>query len=474
MNEAQGGGAQEGESQGGEARAGRSIALDTLRGLAIVGMLFSGIIPWSGLPEWMYHGQEPPAPAVQGLPRLTWVDLVFPLFLFAMGAAIPLATASRLARGESRPKLAGGALLRGLALVVFAWLNGHLRPYKIAASPTTATWLVGLLGFVLVVLVFVRLPNRVPLWGKALVRVAGAGGALLLVSGLTYAPASHIATDPADVIILVLATVSVAATWTYLASPGSLLVPLAIMATVVAVRLGASVPGSPAARFWTGDALSPYVRPEFLGYLLVALPGVIVGGILLEPSEEVKGTSAFSPKGAALAVVLLVPLALFVLLGVLFADRSGWGGCVHLGGIFLSLSYAIAGRGGRILRFGLFLVLLGLVLEPYQGGIKKDPPTLAYVVLTPGVGCLLLAALMEFERLRPRALRGIALTGTNPLLAYEAITNLIAPLWALTVAAPLAERLPGPAWGLARAALQTALFVLLVNALTRAKVVLRA
>jgi predicted acyltransferase len=66
--------------------------IDLLRGFAVIGMVFSGILPFNGaLPAWMYHAQVPPPKHIfdPTLAGLTWVDLVFPFFLFSMGAVIP-------------------------------------------------------------------------------------------------------------------------------------------------------------------------------------------------------------------------------------------------------------------------------------------------------------------------------------------------------------------------------------------------
>ena len=86
----------------------RLRSLDVLRGLAILGRVGSAMLPQT-LPSWLDHGYQPHfRPAADGVWRLalspageaifdprrkafTWVDLVFPMFLFAMGAAIPLA-----------------------------------------------------------------------------------------------------------------------------------------------------------------------------------------------------------------------------------------------------------------------------------------------------------------------------------------------------------------------------------------------
>ncbi len=71
----------------------RLLGLDALRGFAILLMVLSGVIARGILPDWMYHAQLPP-PDHQFNPNLagfTWVDWVFPLLLFAMGAAFPMA-----------------------------------------------------------------------------------------------------------------------------------------------------------------------------------------------------------------------------------------------------------------------------------------------------------------------------------------------------------------------------------------------
>ncbi len=66
-------------------KKGRVYSIDALRGLAIIGMVLCSAIGFnSGLPAWMFHAQTPPPtyefnPSIAGL---TWVDLVFPFFIF--------------------------------------------------------------------------------------------------------------------------------------------------------------------------------------------------------------------------------------------------------------------------------------------------------------------------------------------------------------------------------------------------------
>ena len=82
----------------------RSYALDALRGYAIVTMVLSGAVVYGVLPGWMYHAQIPPPTHAfnPAAPGITWVDLVFPFFLFAMGSAFPFSMRKRLERGESK------------------------------------------------------------------------------------------------------------------------------------------------------------------------------------------------------------------------------------------------------------------------------------------------------------------------------------------------------------------------------------
>ena len=104
--------------------ANRALALDALRGLAILAMLLSGQLPFNqnALPSWMYHAQEPPPTFewIGTLPGISWVDLVFPLFLFAMGAAFPLALSRRMENKTPTWKLLAFVLERGFLLGFFA------------------------------------------------------------------------------------------------------------------------------------------------------------------------------------------------------------------------------------------------------------------------------------------------------------------------------------------------------------------
>ncbi len=99
----------------------RILSLDVFRGLTILVMVFvndvSGV---KGLPWWTYH--IPP-----GENGMTYVDVVYPAFLFIVGMAIPLALGARLRRGESVLHVWRHILIRTVSLVALGLLimNGR-------------------------------------------------------------------------------------------------------------------------------------------------------------------------------------------------------------------------------------------------------------------------------------------------------------------------------------------------------------
>ena len=90
----------------------RVVSVDIFRGLTMLVMIFvNDLSSVRGLPWWTYH-----LPAdVNGI---TYVDMVFPAFLFIVGMAIPLAVNRRLEKGDSPLRLWAHILVRSLSLVL--------------------------------------------------------------------------------------------------------------------------------------------------------------------------------------------------------------------------------------------------------------------------------------------------------------------------------------------------------------------
>lgn len=406
--------------------------------------------------------------AHHGLARISWVDFVFPLFIFAMGVAIPLAGTRRLERGDSRGKVAANALLRSSLLIAFAFYNQHFRPYKLHNEPTRLDWWIGLLGMALVFPAFARLPDEWPRSVKVGLRVSSWVVATILILRLKY-PA-QMTIDPADIIILVLAGISTLGTLIWLSSRGKFDRRLFVMLGVIGLWMSASASRGWAYQIWTYKGFEWAFQPSFAKYLLILLPATLVGDWLVsEAPEEKIGPVAY--RIGEWVPALTVGLILY---GMFVSHDRPWWLAIPLGAVLLA-SLIESRVNKKLLQLGVTLCFFGLLLEPYQGGIKKDPATVSYLLLTAGLACFVFSSFRAWESRysRSQALNVLALTGQNPLLAYEAITNLITPLWNLTVGGLLADYLPGPGWGLAKCAFETAIFVWIIGGFTKAKVFLR-
>jgi predicted acyltransferase len=128
----------------------REPSLDALRGIAILGMVLSGSIAFGGvLPAWMYHAQVPP-PLHQfdpSLPGITWVDLVFPFFLFSMGAAFPLSLRGAIDQNKNTRYFVRLAAIRFFLLAFFALFTQHMKAWVMAPDPGTTFLTIGLCAF---------------------------------------------------------------------------------------------------------------------------------------------------------------------------------------------------------------------------------------------------------------------------------------------------------------------------------------
>lgn len=90
----------------------RILSVDALRGITILVMIFvNELAGVEGVPRWMKHM---PADA----DAMTFVDVVFPAFLFIVGMSIPFALNNRLAKGDSMFALQWHILFRAAGLII--------------------------------------------------------------------------------------------------------------------------------------------------------------------------------------------------------------------------------------------------------------------------------------------------------------------------------------------------------------------
>lgn len=133
-------------------KSSRVLSIDVFRGLTILVMVFvNDVAGVKGLPWWTYHIP----PGAQGL---TYVDVVFPAFLFIVGMAVPLAIEKRKREGDSLTRILYHIIIRSLSLVAIGLLimNGRdMDPETTGIS--YPAWNVGM--FVGVILLWNRYPQ---------------------------------------------------------------------------------------------------------------------------------------------------------------------------------------------------------------------------------------------------------------------------------------------------------------------------
>lgn len=478
----------------------RAYALDALRGLAILAMVFSGTIRYKILPAWMYHAQEPPPTHAldKTLAGLTWVDVVFPVFLFAMGAAIPLALSRRIAEGWSWQRIIFYVLKRGALLGAFAIILQHLRPSTINAEPTPATWKAALFGFVLLCLMFGRLPaswklSRYRLW----ITVSGWIACLIMISQLSYGGEGFLLTR-SDPILMVLANMSVFGSLAWLMTRSNWQLRTGLLGLLIALQFASSSAGW-VQQLWRFSPAPWIFQFYYWKYLFVVIPGTIAGDIILRSAQSKKilsdidfGNVSGNASGSALEEVAsrswsqqqlfqigvsMLVLCLVLLVGL--QARWVWQTVVISGILCLVISllfkhpnHVLEQQLQQFYQWGVYWLALGLCFEPFQEGIKKTPSTYSYYFITTAIALFLLITftiLSQYFR-QQGWFQLLVENGQNPMIAYVAFANLLWPILELSgIEAWVLEHTATPIMGVIKGVVYTLPIALLTSFLTRRK-----
>lgn len=528
----------------------RAHALDALRGYAIITMVLSAMEAFSVLPRWMYHAQVPPPdhvfdPTIYGI---TWVDIIFPFFLFSMGAAIPLSLGRQHAKGESIMKLTWKTVQRWVKLTFFAIFIIHAFPFMLGYEQEWMRYAMPIFFFILLCLMFMPNPfglspykARAITWSAYLVAV----GFMLLQP---YAGGAPFRLTDSDCIMLILANVSLTGSIIYLLTIGHPLRRLALLPFLVALFMAAHTANSWPALLIHTSWLPWLYLPAYQEYLLIIIPGTVAGEWIAQWLEKMKANDTskglvenyqkkneavlengnplnggreavlengngvkndekavlenenkvrtrseeMKEKENALALpVALLSLALIVVNVVLLFGRHLVANLVATMVLtaltaWLLRSRRKAGTTGveaakqetsnqksssapasptlhfwqRLSSAGAYLLLLGLCLESYEGGIRKDDVTLSYLFVTCGLAfyaLLLLTVVCDHWHVRWLC-APLEMVGKNPMVAYVSASMVIIPVLILTQLFPYIDALSSqPLTGFLKGVLLTAL-----------------
>lgn len=452
----------------------RLLSLDALRGLAIFLMVLSGSIAFGDvMPAWMYHAQVPPPTHTfnPDLPGITWVDLVFPFFLFSMGAALPLALSKKL----SQKDLPGTLLQitkRYILLLFFAIFTHHAKAWVMNASAGFSENALSIGCFFLLFLMLSK--TNFETHKVSIARQIS--GFLLALTFLAFYPfpGEGFNIHKSDIIIVVLANMALFGSTIWILTKDRPWIRVAILPFVMAIFLSAKVTGS-----WTSTLFNWTPAPwaytfYYLKYLFIIIPGTFVGDWLLQAKVQkltIK-TSATTFSIALLGILLVVLntsllfsrqltlnliFTISLLVAILFQCRKS-----GLSVLYQNFAYA-----------GIFLLLLGLCFEPYEGGIKKDPSTYSYYFVCSGMAFLIIFSfiLVEAAGYLKTTFKFMAQVGQNPMIAYTAGNLFLIPLMRLTNLEPTLNLLNQNAWaGLCRGLIFTSIVSLIAIFFTQKKV----
>ena len=453
----------------------RIITIDILRGITIFAMILCANIGYnSDLPAWMFHGQTPPPTYAfnPDVPGITWVDLVFPFFLFTMGAAFPLAMRKRLESGTSRWEVTGSLFKRWLTLTIFAIVLGNA--YQIGASPRPAI-VKGIFSIATWAVMFMSL---VRIKDERKCKLINNAGMFLLIAmavlGTDYM-GLKLSRWNSDIIIMILANIAIFGGLIWMLTKDSIRLRWLILLFIIAIKALSSY--MPEVLSWVPSmgSIGWFFSWGFLQYLVIAIAGSIVGDKLLEHSRSGASVEIDTCHLGAGAIALA---AMLVQLWGLFTRHilADFVISAVLGAAFIALTFKRRNIMTWLGYFGFAFMLVGIIFDPIDGGITKDHCNLSYMLTTTGMTALTGAFVLALELKWQIKGRGLSGSGQNPMLAYTVTNFLTGPILTMCgITAWLdAISVGSPFWGVVRGLIFTLLMVAVTCFFTRKKLFWRS
>ncbi len=436
----------------------RSNAIDALRGYAILTMVLSGAIA-NTLPAWMYHAQTPPPDHIfnAAIYGISWVDLVFPFFLFAMGAAMPFSLGSKVEKGTSMHKLAFNVVLRGAQLAFFAIFIQHMYSFSLSNPQDYRAWFTTLSAFALLFPMFMRLPWQMAAWMHHGVKIAAYAIAIIMLLTVRYADGRLFDLSYSNIIILLLANMAVFGSLIYLFTKQRPWLRIAVLPFLMAIMLSSTdaFKGSWQKALFDFSPFPWLYQFNFLKYLFIVIPGTIAGEYVRawfvcasgeeRDKQEKRKAGILALWGVVLIISNLYGLfsrhLVFNLCATAILLYAGWW-LVKSGETPFALLWK------KLFCAGAFLLLLGLFFEAFEGGIRKDYATFSYFFVTSGLAFMALitfSVLCDYFKWN-KGTSFLTLSGQNPMIAYVGADMVIYPLFNILGLLPACFRFCADGW----------------------------
>lgn len=455
----------------------RAYSLDALRGLFLILMTLGFTIHGNYFPDWMYHRQFPPPGNLVEIPGIAWRDLAYAAFLFTMAAALPITLSRRIEKGETEVAIVLAAIRRFFMLFVFALLIGHSNTFFIGYTQEARA--LAIAGFAIMFLIFTRRRGD---WDERWFILLNRAGWIAAVLFLALSPLLYDSTftpTRRDDIIAGLAFAALSGSIIWYFTRDNLNARLVVLAASLALYLGARGEGWIQSFWWSSPA--PWLfRPSQLTLLAVVIPGTIAGDILLKwmraPAVSPGTGGSWSGARITLLAALTLAVAPLVVVGlytrwVQLTTQLAIALCVV--GAFLTWRPTSATELllRRLFAWAALWLLLGLILDPFEGGIKKVPDTLSYFFTVTGVTMMAMVALVAVVDVGGwrKAVRPLIDVGHNPMLMYVLYTVFLNSL--LELFPPVRSLLRGsPGESILRSLVTTVLVVVIVQLFTRKRI----
>ena len=412
----------------------RILSIDVLRGLTIFLMVLSASLVWNAnLPAYMFHCQVgPPSfafnPDIKGI---TWVDLVFPWFIFTMGASMPFSLGRKLEKGVPVWKVSLGVVKRWLTLAAFGLVLGNADLIGGNVALPQIAVRIGIWLALFVALVRVKDGARIKGWA---VNLAGLVMLAVMLLVEKFAFDVQFSFGQNNVIIMILSALALLGGFIWLLTRRSMIARFIILLAVCAVKevdwqwhcLGMlELPG----------AISWLFNWGYAQYLVITIVGMSAGDLLKKANSDNAALCANAGNWKTVTGAILCALLTPAMLWALYT-RHIWA-ALDITALSAMCFVLLLTREDRtvwtqIARMGFALLALGIVFDPIDGGITKDYCNLSYMLTTSGLACLMTAFLLWGETLseqRGRQMcKGLAMTGQNPMIAYTISGFIILPL----------------------------------------------
>ena len=454
----------------------RNQSLDVLRGTAILLMVLCSSIAFGKvLPAWMFHAQTPPPYHVfkPEIPGITWVDLVFPFFLFSMGAAIPLALNNK---ADQQPfyKMALQLATRLLLLAFFAIFTLHARAWVMDKEPTITTHFLSIGGFVLLFLMYGNWSAYIKKYSAWGIKIFGFVVAIVFLYRYPFAY-GQFSLAKSDIIILVLANMAFFGGLIWYFTRNHPWLRIGILPFVMAIFLGAKEVGSINSFIFNWSPAPWLYQFYYLKYLFIIIPGTLAGDWFLKENKQAELIRDSSRK-IFIAIACIATLLNVVNLWGLFARALVLNLILNVIGCTALVILAKKIKAGKTIRqltqAGIYLLLLGLFFEAYEGGIKKDYSTYSYYFVCSGLSFFALLSFSIVERLGglKKLMDILAANGKNPMIAYTAGNLFLIPLLKITTLSVYLDAMSTNAFnGFARGLIFTSAVALITVFFTRLK-----